>query len=257
MTMSTLRIETDKRGVARLTLARAAKHNAINATMMAELSAAINELGRDPQVRAIVLAAEGKSFCAGADLGWMQVQFAATREERINEARKFALMLKALNEVPKFTLARVHGPVFGGGIGLIAACDCIIASEVASFALTEARLGLIPATISPYVMAKIGEHGARRMISGRRFDVAEAMALGLVSKVAADLDSAIEAELEAVLQCATSALAAGKSLFRAQGHTIDKSTIEDTIARLADAWETPDAQERIAAFLAKSNEVRR
>ena len=233
-------------------MARADKHNAIDAAMMAEFFAAINKLARDPQVRAIVLAAEGKSFCAGADLAWMQAQFAASREERINEARKFALMLKALNEVPKFTLARVHGPVFGGGIGLIAACDCVIASETATFALTEARLGLIPAMISPYVMAKIGEGGARRMMSGRKFGVAEAMALGLVSKVAADLDGAIEAELEAMLQCATPALAAAKSLFRAQGHTIDKSVIEDTITRLADAWETPDAQERIAAFLAKS-----
>jgi methylglutaconyl-CoA hydratase len=233
-------------------MTRAAKHNAIDAAMMAELLSAINELGRDRHVRAIVLAAEGKSFSAGADLSWMQAQFSATREERINEARKFALMLKALNEVPKFTLARVHGPVFGGGIGLIAACDCVIASEAASFALTEARLGLIPATISPYVMAKLGEGGARRMMSGRRFDVTEAMALGLVSKVATDLDSAIETELEAMLQCATPALAATKSLFRVQGHTIDKSVIEDTIARLADAWETPEARERIAAFLAKS-----
>jgi methylglutaconyl-CoA hydratase len=252
MTASTLRIETDTRGVAKLTMTRAAKHNAIDAAMMAELFSAINALGADRQVRAVVLAAEGKSFSAGADLAWMQAQFSATREERINEARKFALVLNALNEVPKFTLARVQGPVFGGGIGLIAACDCVIASEAATFALTEARLGLIPATISPYVMAKIGESGARRMMSGRRFDVIEAMALGLVSKVSADLDSAIEAELEAVLQCAAPAIAAAKSLFRAQGHTIDMGMIEDTIARLADAWEMPDAQERIAAFLAKS-----
>ncbi len=233
-------------------MARASKHNAIDAAMMTELFAAINELGRDPQVCAIVLAAEGKSFSAGADLAWMQAQFAATREERVSEARKFALVLKALNEAPKFTLARVHGPVFGGGIGLIAACDCVIASEAATFALTEARLGLIPATISPYVMAKIGERGARHMMSGRRFDVAEAMALGLVSKIATDFDSAIETELEAVLQCATPALAAAKFLFRTQGHVIDMSVIEDTISRLANAWETPDAQERIAAFLAKS-----
>lgn len=252
MTASTLRIETDRRGVARLTLARTVKHNAIDAAMMAELFAAINGLSADPKVRAIVLAAEGKSFCAGADLAWMQAQFVATREERLNEARKFALILKALNEAPKFTLARVHGPVFGGGIGLIAACDCVIASEATTFALTEARLGLIPATVSPYIMARIGERGARRMMSGRGFGAAEAMALGLVSKVAADPDSAIEAELEAVLQCAAPALAAAKSLFRAQGQRIDKSAIEDTIARLANAWETPDAQERIAAFLAKA-----
>lgn len=256
MTEPNLRIETDTRGVAKLTMARAAKHNAIDAAMMSELFSAINALGANRQVCAIVLAAEGKSFCAGADLAWMRAQFAATREERVREARKFALVLHALNEVPKFTLARVHGPVFGGGVGLIAACDCVIASEAATFALTEARLGLIPATISPYVMAKIGERGARRMMSGRKFDVAEAMALGLVSTVAADLDSAIEAELEAVLQCATPALAAAKSLFRAQGHTIDLGVIEDTVARLANAWETPDARKRIAAFLAKSDEVR-
>jgi methylglutaconyl-CoA hydratase len=252
MTEPTLRTETDRRGVAWLALARAAKHNAVDAAMMAELFTAITALGAEPRVRTIVLAAEGRSFCAGADVTWMQAQFAATRAERLNEARKFALMLKALNEVPKFTLARVHGPVFGGGIGLIAACDCVIASEAATFALTEARLGLIPATISPYIMAKIGESGARRIMSGRRFDASEALALGLVSKVVADLDGAVESELEAVLQCSTPALAAAKSLFRAQGHAIDVHVIEETIARLADAWETPDAQERIAAFIAKS-----
>lgn len=251
MTASTVRIEHNPRGFARLTLTRDRQHNAINAAMMEELNIALETLNKDAHVHAIVLAAEGQSFCAGADLAWMQAQFVATREARLHEARRLALMLQSLNESPKFTIARIHGPVFGGGIGLIAACDCVVASPAASFALTEARLGLVPATISPYLISRISENGARRMLSGRRFDADEALALGLVSEVAPDLDAAVDREIDAALHCSADAIAAGKRLLRKQGHRIDTRVIDATISDLADAWEQPEARKRIGDFLAR------
>jgi hypothetical protein len=149
----TLMISIDERGVARLTLTREDKHNAMSAEMIDELTEAASALGSDGRVRVVVLAGAGKSFCAGGDLEWMRAQFKASRAERIAEARRLAMMFKALNELPKPLIGCVHGSAFGGGIGLISVCDTVIASEAARFGLTEVRLGLIPATISPYVVA--------------------------------------------------------------------------------------------------------
>ena len=139
--------------------------------MIDELTDAAYDLGRNANVRVVVLAGEGASFCAGGDLGWMRAQFDATRAERIAEARRLALLFKALNELPKPVIARVHGNAFGGGIGLLSVCDVAIAADTASFGLTETRLGLIPATISPYVVARIGEAKARPLfMSGKIID---------------------------------------------------------------------------------------
>ncbi|HDZ73411.1 MAG TPA: enoyl-CoA hydratase, partial [Aurantimonas coralicida] len=149
----TIRIETDTRGVATLTLARPDKHNAMSAVMIAELTQAAEELGADSTVRVVVLTGEGRSFSAGADLAWMKAQFTASREERITEATALARMLKALNEMPKPLIGRIQGQAFGGGLGLIAVCDVAVANDAARFAFTETKLGLIPATISPYVLA--------------------------------------------------------------------------------------------------------
>ncbi len=250
----TIRIEIDKRGVATLALARPEKHNSMNAKMIAELTCAGEDLGADQTVRAVVLTGEGRSFCAGADLNWMRAQFAASREERIAEATALARMLKALNEMPKPLIGRIQGQAFGGGVGLIAVCDVAIASDAARFAFTETKLGLIPATISPYVLARMGEGRARRVfMSARLFGAGEAVTLGLLAKAVAvdDLDAAIEMEVAPYLACSPTAVAAAKALARSLGPVINEATIVDTARRLADIWETADASEGVGAFFDK------
>ncbi|TCL71138.1 crotonase/enoyl-CoA hydratase family protein [Rhizobium sp. BK251] len=252
MNQGTLDIAVDERGVARLTLARAAKHNALSALMIDELTAAAHDLGADPAVRVVVLAADGASFCAGGDLGWMREQFEAGRAGRIAEARRLALLFKLLNEIPKPLVARIQGNAFGGGIGLISVCDAAIAAATARFGLTEARLGLIPATISPYVVARIGEGRARPLfLSGRIIDAWQAHATGFVTRVVpeAELDDAVEAEVRSYLDAAPGAAGRAKALARSLGFPITDAVIEATIERLADTWETEEAREGISAFL--------
>ena len=254
MSFSCLRLETDARGVATLTLARPEKHNAFSGEMIDELASAAKIIAEDPGVRVCLLRADGASFCAGADLRWMSAQLDADRQQRMAEARKLAMMLNALNTSPKPLVARVQGNVFGGGVGLLATCDVVIASEEVRLGLTETRLGLIPATISPYVAARIGEPGARRVaLSGRLFDAREGEHLGLISKVVAaeKLDDAVEAEIGHLMSAKPQASAATKMLFRGLGPTIDEAVIERTITRLADQWETDEAKEGIRAFLDK------
>ena len=251
MSFETIRIETDPRGVATLTLARAAKHNALSAPMIAELTAAAEMLSLDDAVRVVVLTGDGDSFCAGGDLGWMKEQFAASRDERMREARRLAAMLGALNTLPKPLVGRVQGQAYGGGLGMLAVCDVAIAVDGARFGFTETRLGLIPATIAPYVLARMGEGRARRVfMSARIFGAEEARELGLVAKVvaAADLDAAVESEVAPYLAAAPEAVAAAKALARALGPQIDEAVIEDTIRRLADVWAGAEAQEGIGAF---------
>ena len=198
MKFETIRVMAASEGVANLILARPEKHNALSALMIAELTEAAGLLGRDDNIRAVVLSAEGESFCAGGDLSWMKQQFSASRQSRMDEARKLAMMLRALNEMPKFLVGKVHGNAFGGGLGMISVCDVAIAVDTARFGLTETRLGLIPATISPYVMARIGEGHARRIfMSARLFPASEAVSLGLVSRQVSPeaLDGAVEAEI--------------------------------------------------------------
>ncbi len=160
MTFETIRIATDTRGVARLTLAQPQKHNALSARMIGELTDAANALSDDRSVRVVILEAEGRSFCAGGDLGWMREQFDADRPARITEATRLAMMFKALNEIAKPVIGRLHGNAFGGGVGLMSICDAAVAAADAKFGLTETRLGLIPATISP--MSSPGSARARR-----------------------------------------------------------------------------------------------
>ncbi|NOX74710.1 MAG: enoyl-CoA hydratase, partial [Alphaproteobacteria bacterium] len=180
----TLKLETDTRGVATLWLARPDKHNAMSGAMLRELDRAADQLAGDDSVRVVVLAAEGKSFCAGGDLRWMQAQMNATPDERRAEARVLAMALFKLNTLPKPLIGRVQGNAFGGGIGLMSVCDVVIGVEDARFGLTETRLGLIPATISPYVLARMGEARARRVfMSARLFGAEEARGLDLLAKV--------------------------------------------------------------------------
>jgi methylglutaconyl-CoA hydratase len=254
MSMETVSIERDGRGVATLWLDRAEKHNALSAQMIAELHKAADELGADDSVRVVVLAAKGKSFCAGGDLGWMREQFEADPAVRMEEAGKLAWMLQALNTLPKPLIGRVQGNAFGGGVGMASVCDIAIGSDSVLMGLTETRLGLIPATIGPYVCARMGEANARRVfMSGRRFDAVEAVNLGLLARAvpADDLDAAIAAEVAPYLECAPGAVARAKALLRTLGPRIDEDTIRHTIGELAACWEGAEAPEGIAAFFHK------
>lgn len=254
MSYETISIAVDERGVATLTLDRAEKHNALSAQMITELTQAAGELGADDRVRVVVLTGAGASFCAGGDLGWMREQFEASRETRMAEARKLAMMLKSLNELPRPLIGRVQGQAFGGGIGMMSVCDTVVAVDSARFGLTEVRLGLIPATISPYVLARMGEGKARRVfMSARLFGAEEACDLNLVARVVseADLDAKVEREVKPYLSAAPAAVAASKALARSLGQAITDAVIDDTIRRLADTWETPEAQEGISAFFEK------
>jgi methylglutaconyl-CoA hydratase len=252
--MQTIRIETDARGVATLTLDRAEKHNALSSEMIGELTEAAATLGADDAVRVVVLTGAGRSFCAGGDLGWMQDQMRAGPEERGREAKKLALMLNALNTLPKPLIGRVQGQAFGGGVGMASVCDVAIGVTGAKFGLTETRLGLIPATIGPYVLARMGEAMARRVfMSARIFDAGEAVMLGLLAKAVApeDLDAAVEAEVAPYLVCAPGAVAEAKRLARSLGPRIDEPAIDATIAALVARWESDEAVEGIAAFFDK------
>ena len=254
MSYETILISRNPNGVATLTLNRPDKHNALNARMIAELTEAAAELAADAAIRAVILTGAGKSFCAGGDLAWMRAQTTATRAERIAEATKLALLLKALNELPKPLIGRVQGQAFGGGMGLMSVCDVTIAVTGARFGFTEARLGLIPATISPYVVARMGLAHAREVFaSARLFDAAEAARLGLATRAVApeDLDATIEAEIAPCLGAAPGAAAASKALLLRLARPIDAATIEMTATALADQWETDEAAQGIAAFFEK------
>jgi len=250
----TISIDVDARGVATLTLDRAEKHNAMSAQMLADLTDAAAALGADDAVRVVVLTGAGKSFCAGGDLDWMREQMAADPETRAREAGKLAHMLQALNTMPKPLIGMVQGNAFGGGVGMASVCDVAIGADHLKMGLTEVRLGIIPATIGPYVIARMGEGRARRVFfSGRLFDAAEAVELGLLARVvpAADLVAAVEAEVLPYLSTAPGAVASAKALARSLGPRIDGGTIDMTIQALKERWETEEAAEGIGAFFDK------
>ncbi|WP_299148681.1 crotonase/enoyl-CoA hydratase family protein [uncultured Tateyamaria sp.] len=250
----TISIITDARGVATLTLNRPEKHNALSAVMLAELTQAATDLGRDPAVRVVVLTGVGKSFCAGGDLDWMRAQMQAGAATRAREAGKLAHMLQALNTMPKPLIGALQGNAFGGGVGMASVCDVAVGVDHLKMGLTETRLGIIPATIGPYVLARMGEGRARRVfMSARLFGAAEAVDLGLLARAvpADDLDAAVEAEVVPYLSCAPGAVAAAKALARDLGPRIDDDTIAMTIKALKSRWETEEAAEGIGAFFDK------
>ncbi|MGV6849898.1 MAG: crotonase/enoyl-CoA hydratase family protein [Marinibacterium sp.] len=250
----TLEVSQDGRGVARLRLNRPDKHNALSARMLTELRDAAQRLGRDDDVRVVVLAASGKSFCAGGDLDWMRAQIGADAATRAAAARALAETLSALDRLPKPLIGAVHGNTFGGGVGLASICDVAIGAESLKMGLTEVRLGLIPATIGPYVIARMGAARARRVyFSGRVFGAAEAVDLGLLARAvpAADLDGAIEAEIAPYLAAAPGAVAAAKAMVADLGPVIDAAVIDRSVAALVAAWEGSEAPEGIAAFFDK------
>lgn len=254
MTYETISLQMDDRGVAYLTLNVPEKRNAMSARMIAELHDFAAGVGADINTRAVVLSGAGKLFCAGGDLNWMKAQMDADRATRMGEARKFANMLRALNEMPTPLIGRIHGSAFGGGVGLACICDIAVAEEGTKFALTETRLGLNPATIGPYVVARLGEGMARRVfMSARIFEAAEAHEIGLIAEIApaGGLDGTVEKYVAPYLSVAPGAVASGKKLLRFLGPRIDDSVIDVTIEHLADCWESEEAREGIEAFLDK------
>ena len=255
MTDAPLTTSIDDRGVAAVTLSRPEVHNAFDEGLIAGLAEALGRLADDPAVRVVLLRAEGKSFSAGADLNWMRRMAGYGEAENLADAERLAALMAALDRLPKPTVAVVQGAAFGGGVGLIAACDMALAAETASFGLTEVRLGLIPAVVSPYVVDAIGVRAARRyMLTGERFDAATAQRLGLVNEVvrADALEAAVERLVAALLACGPEAVAQCKDLItRVARGPIDRAMIADTARRIARIRATDEASEGVAAFLEK------
>jgi methylglutaconyl-CoA hydratase len=239
--------------VAWIALNRPEVHNAFDETLIGELTDALAAADADADVRAIVLCATGRSFCAGADLNWMRRMAGYGKAENLADARALARLMSTLAGVSKPTVARVHGNAFGGGVGLVACCDIAVAAQEASFAFSEAKLGLIPATIGPYVVEAIGPRQARRyFVTGERFDAAEARRIGLVHEIvpAAAIDARMSEVVDALLQAGPNAQAEVKALVRAVAHRpIDAAVIEATARHIARVRASPEGREGIAAFL--------
>lgn len=246
-----LDLERSARGVVRLTLNRPQAHNALSPEMVEALEEAVGSLKDDAALRALVLTGAGTSFCAGGDIKAMRAMVAGTRSERMARSTRFARLLAEIRALPAPVLARVNGPAYAGGAGLVSVADIAIASQEARFGFTEPRIGIAPANISPYVLARIGVTATRRLfLTGQRFEAAEGLRIGLYDRVvAADaLDAAIDAELEAILQCSPAALAACKRLIAEVPNKDGEAAMAFTSTLLADLWETEDAREGIAAF---------
>jgi len=246
---------TLRNAVAIVTLNRPEVHNAFNEELIAELTSVLRALGANDIVRAIVLTGAGESFCAGADLNWMKKMAGFSRAQNLADAKQLAAMLRTLDECPKPTVARVHGSAFGGGVGLVACCDIAIAEQNAMFAFSEARLGLIPATIGPYVIEAIGARAARRyFLSAERFSATQAHRLGLVHDIAPpdELDARVNEVLGFVVTAGPRAQAQCKKLIRAVAHRpIDAAVTAETARRIASVRASPEAKEGVAAFLEK------
>ncbi len=242
-------------GVATVTLNRPEVRNAFNEDMIAELTAAFTELGQRTDVRCIVLAAAGSAFCAGADLNWMKRMASYTREENLADAAALAGMLRTIYECPKPTIARVQGDVYAGGTGLVAACDMAVSVDTAGYCLSEVKLGLIPATISPYVIRAMGARAAHRyFLTAERFDAAEALRIGFVHEVvpAESLDAKVAAIVKALVNAGPAAMKACKQLVQdVAGHEITAELIAMTVQGIADIRVSDEGREGLRSFLEK------
>lgn len=252
-TFETLQVERDGR-VTRLWLNRPAVRNAFNAVMVRELRKALEDVRRDDEVRVVVLSGRGSSFCSGADLNWMREIISFTYEQNLGETMELAEALHELYSLPKPTVARVNGPAIGGGTGFVSACDIVVASTEARFGLSEVKIGVVPAAISPYVVRRMGESRARQyFLTGERMDGRRALEVGLANIVAepAGLDAAVEAVVGSLLSSGPEALASAKELLRrvpGMDFAEAKRFTAEMIARLRVSEE---AQEGMAAFLEK------
>ena len=242
-------------GISVIWMNRPEVRNAFNETMIGELTHAFKAADADARVRAVVLGGAGPAFCAGADLNWMKKIAGYSMRENLADAMALVQMLNTLYMMKKPTIARVHGPAFAGGMGLLTACDIAVAAQDAEFCLSEAKLGLIASTIGPYVVAAIGERQARRyFLSAERFTAAEAFRIGLVHDIVPmqELDVKINELLGDLLAASPAAIAASKELIRAVAHgPIDQAMIADTAARIAAVRASPDGKEGVRSFLEK------
>lgn len=247
--------QVDTRGVATVTLNRPDIHNAFDDQLIAELTTIFQHVGQDDAVRVMILASKGKSFCAGADLNWMKRMADYSYAQNLADANALAQMLLTLNELPKPTIARVQGAAFGGAVGLIACCDMAIGSKLSKFCLSEVKLGLIPATISPYVIDAIGARAARRYFTTAEvFSSMRARRLGLLSEAVTEeeLDQTIEQLVEHLLKNAPKAVASAKQLvFDVRDTPAGKGLLDLTSERIAAARVSAEGQEGLSAFLQK------
>ncbi len=241
--------------VATVTLDRPDVRNAFNEATIAELALAFDELGRDEDVRAIVLAANGSAFCAGGDLNWMKQMAGYSDAENLADAAKLADMLRTIYLCPKPVVARIQGDCYAGGMGLVAACDIAVAVEEANFCLSEVKLGLIPATISPYVIKAMGENAARRyFLTAERFSAREAHRIGFVHEVvpAVDLDATVAAIIKALVGNSPNAVKEAKVLVRdVVGRPVDNALLADSAERIAAIRASSEGREGVASFLEK------
>jgi methylglutaconyl-CoA hydratase len=251
----TILAELDGRGVARVILNRPDVHNAMNEDLIGDLTQVLMEFDADPAVRAVILTGAGKSFCAGGDLGWMRRTADYSFDENLDDAMTLGDLLRVLNEMRKPTIGLINGAAYGGGVGLTACCDIVIAADSAKFCLSEVKLGLIPATISPYVVRKMGENNARRyFLTAEVFDAEVAAILGMVHEVVhpKDLEDAGERFVDMILQGAPGAIASAKELIQVVScATIDGTLIDWTARRIAEARATDEGKEGAQAFLEK------
>lgn len=247
--------DIDNLGVARVTLNNPDKHNAFDDQIIGQLTEAFVAIASNSDVRVMVLGSEGKSFSAGADLEWMKRMASYSYDENLRDASALALMLKTLNEIPQPTIARVQGATFGGAVGLVSCCDMALATSAASFSLSEVKIGLVPATISPYVIAAIGQRAARRyFVTAERFDAHRAMEIGLVNEVvdAEQLDQEIHSLIDALLANGPEAIITAKRLvFDIAGKGIDQQLIDSTCETIAAIRVSEQGQEGLQAFLEK------
>lgn len=248
-------VSTDVRGVATVTINNPDKHNAFDDQIIAELTSAFKELENDPTVRCVILASIGKSFSAGGDLNWMKRMASYSYEENLVDARALAELMRCLNFMSKPTIARVQGAAMGGAVGLVSCCDIAVGSHRARFCLSEVKVGLLPATISPYVIAAIGERAARRYFNtAESFSAERAQDLNLLSSVVDedDLDSEVNRFVEALLGNGSQAVTASKQLiFEVADREIDADLIEHTSQVIAKTRVSVEGQEGLAAFLEK------
>jgi methylglutaconyl-CoA hydratase len=259
--MSTVTTSIDSRGVVTLTINRPEKHNALDGATMAELSAALTKVSSDATARVVVLTGAGASFCAGGDIGHMRSMLDFTEEQNVADALVLARLLRQLDELELPLIARVNGNAFGGGVGLVACADIAVGVESAKFALTEVRLGIVPATISPYVVEAIGSRQAGRLfLTAAPFSASDAQALGLLHFTAAaeQLDRVINEQIDHLLRGGPAALRAAKQLVRRVSHCHDRDVLgEETARLLARLRVSPEGKEGLSAFLErrKSNWV--
>jgi len=242
-------------GIARVTLKRPEVRNAFNEAVIAELTAVFAQLGGEDSVRAIVLAAEGKAFCAGADLNWMKSMASYSWEENKADAGRLAQMLWTIYRCPQPVIARVQGDAYAGGVGLLAVCDIVVAVDTAGFCLSEAKLGLLPATIAPYVVRALSEQASRRyFVTAERFSAQEAHRLGLVHELtsADSIDEKIAALLGAISANGPAAVRACKRLVQDVAHqAITAELRDDTARRIADIRASDEGREGVQSFLGK------